>query len=180
MITICWNCRGIGATSTVKELKDIIFKFKPQVVSLSETKEKCSKLHNLKRRLHFDDTYVVDCIGKFGGLCLFWKRSVKVEVIYSDNNVIHSYVINMNTNAIFRYSFVYGNPVSQQRKRFWVILRNLHQNNHKPWICAGDFNDLLHSSDKSEGKEYRMSLIQPFQDFLFDKNMEELPQKGCK
>lgn len=181
MITICWNCRGrIGAASTVKELKDINLKFMPQIVFLSETKAKSSKLQNLKRRLNFDNVFVVDCIGKSGGLCIFWKKSVKVEVLYSSNNVIHSFITNSNTNCSFHFSFMYGNPISQMRKRFWDTLNNLHQQNHKPWICTGDFNEILHAYDKNGGINHSRNLIQDFQDFLSHKDMEELPQRGCR
>lgn len=45
-----------------------------------------------------------------------------VEVIYSDSNVIHTYVTYMNANSGFHYSFVYGNPVNQQRKLLWESL----------------------------------------------------------
>lgn len=180
MIYICWNCRGTGAASTVKELKEITLKYKPHLVFLSETKPKSSKLLNLKRRLSFDEMYVVDCNGRSGDLCLFWKKSVNVEILYSDCNVIHSYIISMNTKVGFHYFFVYGNPISQQRQAFWAMLKNLPQNNSKPWICAGDFNEVLYPSNKNGGHEHNRKQMQNFANFLSNKNMEELPQKGCK
>lgn len=182
MITICWNCREIGAASTVKELKDLTSKFKPQMAFLSETKAKASKLMNLKRRLNFDDMYAVDCIssGKSGGLCLFWNRCTKVDVLHSDSNVIHTFVSIMNTNVNFYYSFMYGNSVSQQKRLFWEKLRHLHLHNHEPWIYAGDFNELLCQSEKSRIRIHRRSQMQCFKDFLFGKEMEEFPQSGSK
>lgn len=180
MIQICWNCRGIGAASRVKELKDLILIHKPQLVFLSETKTKANKLQAIKRRMNFDDLFVVDSKGKSGGLCLLWKKNVKVHVIYSDSNVIHAYIDYMNASIGFYYSFVYGNPSAQQRKRFWERLKNLHTQNHEPWICAGDFNELLHQSDKDGVRKHSNSQIQNFNDFLASKDMEELPQKGCR
>lgn len=122
----------------------------------------------------------VDCNGKSGGLCLFWKDNVKVEVLYSDCNVIHTFVSNMNTNNSFHYSFVYGNPTSQHRKSFWEKLRTLHPQNQNPWICSGDFDEILHQSDKCGIEKHPEKQIQIFKNFLASKNMEELPQKGSK
>lgn len=122
--------------------------YKPHIIFLSETKAKGCKLQTIKKRLNYDDLYVVDCNGKLGGLCLFWKKNVNTQVLYSDCNVIHAYVAYMNTNIGFYYSFVYGNPIVQQRKILWEKLKRLYTNNHEPWICAGDFNNLLHHSDK--------------------------------
>lgn len=180
MVTVCWNCRGIGAASTVKELKDIIFNFKPQIVFLSETKAKHNKLQNLKRYLPFDNMFVVYCIGKAGGLCIFWKKTVKVQILFSNCNVIHTLITDTNANSSFHFSFVYGNLVAQQRKIFWATLRDLHQLNHKPWICSGDFNEILHTTDKDGGKKHSRNLTQAFKTFLTQKNMEELPQEGCR
>lgn len=101
MISICWNCRGIRAASTVKELKELIYNFKPHLVFLSETKAKKNRMQNIKRRLNFDDMFVVDCIGRSGGLCLFWKSSVNVDILYSNNNVIHTFVTFINANKSF-------------------------------------------------------------------------------
>lgn len=145
---------------------------------LSETKAKQNKLQKLKQQLSFDNIFVVDSVGTSGGLCLLWKNSVSAEVIYSDCNVIHSYVINKNTNVGFHYSFVYGIPIRQHRKHFWEKLRRLHIDTHKPWICSGDFNEMLHQSDKSGDQMNNKKQMQPFKDFITDKHMEELPQRG--
>lgn len=51
---------------------------------------------------------------------------------------------------------------------------------HKPWICAGDFNELLYHSDKSGDCSHNSRYMQLFKDFLQDKHMEELPQRGIK
>lgn len=87
-------------------------------VRASETKAKDNKLQKLKRRLDFENMFVVDCNGRSGGLCLFWKKNIKVDVIYSDNNVIHFFVTLLNANLSFHYSLVYGNPIRQQKKLF--------------------------------------------------------------
>lgn len=67
----------------------------------------------------------------------FGKKTVNVDVIYGENNVIHTYISIINTNLYFHYSFVYGNPKKQQRKFFWEKLRRPHPYNHRCWICTG-------------------------------------------
>lgn len=60
MKIICWNCQGVGATLTVRNLKDIIVYNKPKLVFIGETKVKKKKLSNLKKCLKFDNSYIVE------------------------------------------------------------------------------------------------------------------------
>ena len=46
---------------------------------------------------------------------------------------------------------VYGHPEEQRKKETWALLRHLHSRASMPWICIGDFNEILSSDEKSGG-----------------------------
>ena len=39
-------------------------------------------------RLKFVDSWCVDSVGKSGGLALFWRMGVDLDVVFSDKNMI--------------------------------------------------------------------------------------------
>lgn len=39
----------------------------------------------------------------------------------------------------------------EEKDKTWRLLKNLKHQNDKPWLCAGDFNEVLHSWEKEGG-----------------------------
>ena len=52
MITISWNCQGVG--STFHALKELKKKYDLDFIFLMETKNKSSKLEKMRKKLDFD------------------------------------------------------------------------------------------------------------------------------
>lgn len=73
MSVLSWNFRGLGNPGTVQFLKDIVYHKKPMIVFLCETL--CSKdlIEDMARHIHFEGCFVVDAVGRGGGLALLWK-----------------------------------------------------------------------------------------------------------
>ena len=91
MNAISWNCRGLGATSTVQELRDLCKQLKPTIVFLMETRAKEGKVEELRRGLKFDFKYSIDSDGLLGGLCLLWNKNIDIEVVTACRNYIHTF-----------------------------------------------------------------------------------------
>jgi hypothetical protein len=62
------------------ELRDLIRSYNPVVVFLSETKMKARAMDKLKWSLGFRNGVFVDCIGRIGGMALWWRDEVEVSV----------------------------------------------------------------------------------------------------
>ena len=60
MRTLGWNCRGICNASTVRALKAQIKGAKPDIIFLSETKAKKSRMVAVMESIGFADLVVVD------------------------------------------------------------------------------------------------------------------------
>lgn len=75
-----------------------------------ETMNPRNNLVDLQVWLGYDRLYTVDHVYIGGGLALFWKNSVHVNIMYVDKNILDVQIIYEDKQ--FRLSCVYGNPVS--------------------------------------------------------------------
>ncbi|KAL5800890.1 hypothetical protein ACOSQ3_032522 [Xanthoceras sorbifolium] len=152
MSIICWNVRGLGSPRAFLALRKVIRKQSPNLVFLSETRLKGEWAAKIKTQLGFSGGLHVDCVGKSGGLMLLWNDVWDVSVLSFSRGHI-DVVIEMENNLKWRFTGFYGCPVSNHRTDSWELLRRLKAVNRLPWLCGGDFNELLHMEEKSGGNE---------------------------
>ena len=67
------NCRGCCASEVVQELRDLVERFRPELIFLSETKMMAERSELLRWKLGFENAVGVDCTGLGGGLVLMWR-----------------------------------------------------------------------------------------------------------
>lgn len=67
-----------------------------------------------------------------------------------DKNHIDT-IINKNKENKWRFTGFYGELDTQKRVESWDLLRDLNQKFRLPWLCAGDFNELVQSDEKLGG-----------------------------
>jgi hypothetical protein len=53
---------------------------KPDMVFLMKTKLRASRMERVQVKLEFDYMFVVDSVGRSGGLALFWMMYLGVEI----------------------------------------------------------------------------------------------------
>ena len=75
-----------------------------------------------------------------GGLALFWNSKIKIDVMYSNANLIDTFI--EYQGKTFFASFIHGDCDRKQRRMQWEHLLNLAASREAPWFAAGDFNDL--------------------------------------
>ena len=46
---------------------------------------------------------------------------------------------------------IYGHPEANQKKHTWTLLRRLADLVVSPWLCFGDFNEVLNLNEKMGG-----------------------------
>ena len=77
---------------------------------------------------------------------LFWLSEVCVCLQSLCRNFIDVH-IKEESGVIWRVTFVYGEPITEQRYVFWDRLRFLKAQWTGPWVCIGDFNEVLSSKE---------------------------------
>ena len=156
MRALAWNCRGACRSPTIRAISELIRESCPDLVFLSETKLKSDGIDKIKTKLNFFDSYCVDAMGKAGGLALFWRMGVDLEVVFSDGNVIAALIYLDPVRSPWLLFCIYGPPRRAKRKRFWVKLEEMVKAFSGPWAVFGDFNSTKESGEKK--KEDPMSL----------------------
>lgn len=89
MNLLSWNCQGLGSPLTIQALRVLVTQEKPSLVFLMETKNKEQKVLNLKRRLKFQNSYLVNPKGIGGGMAIFWNDQVDIQVEAATDHFIH-------------------------------------------------------------------------------------------
>ena len=161
MSCLFWNCRGLGNPQTVHELTIMVRKKDPLALFISETKLDAKRLKVLRYHWGFGGKFVVPSRGQSGGLALFWSKKVSVSI--SSYSQHHIDAIMDYDAAAWRFTGFYGSPTVAGKMVAWDLLRVLRGHHRLPWICGGDFNELLHGEEKwgrvgrpeSQMKEFR-------------------------
>ena len=52
-------------------------------------------------------------------------------------------VIDHGMNDAWRFTGFYGNPDTANRGNSWSLLRDLSSQFSIPWVCLGDFNEII-------------------------------------
>ena len=72
-------------------------------------------------KLGFDGLFVVDRVGRSGGLALFWRSSATVTLLNYTRNFIDVHV-EVAGLGDWRLTGFYGYPESSRRRQSWVAL----------------------------------------------------------
>ena len=73
---------------------------------------------------------------------LFWKNGIEVDVESSSLNHIDA-IVNKTSEKPWRFIGFYGELETHRRFESWSLLRQLHRQSSLPWLCTGDFNEIV-------------------------------------
>ena len=179
MSWLCWNVRGLGNQRTVHELASIMRAQDPAVLFLAETWADDDRLSKICDDLHFDEKWVVPRVTRAGGLALLWKNTIQIDVDSSSLNHI-DVIVNKGKADSWRFTGIYGFPEASWKSDTWSLLRNLHRKYTLPWLCAGDFNEILMSHKKLGGGLRSAAAMSEFREVVDDCGFMDLGFVGKK
>ncbi|KAM3692992.1 hypothetical protein ACJW31_08G131500 [Castanea mollissima] len=154
MNAISWNCRGLGNQRAANVVSHMVREKRPKIIFLMETKLMVDEMRKLKEELHYQGGLVVPCGrswgGRRGGLAMLWKDEVNLHIqTYSPHHI--DAIIRTNPRSPWRIIGFYGYPEESHKHNSWNLLRYLHSRMSMPWVCIGDYNEIL-SSDEKQGR----------------------------
>lgn len=86
-----------GEPLTISQLKESVRFHSPDVIFLSETKNKRMVLDKVRRRLRYDEMKSVEHIVIAGGLAMFWKKEVEAVRLLQIDFSIENFVLKTMT-----------------------------------------------------------------------------------
>jgi len=179
MRAICWNCQGLGTPLTVQNLRAMVAQERPNLILLMETKNKKSVVDRIKRTLNFQNSHVEEPKGIAGGMAVFWNTEMEVEVEFSSQEMINMICSDYESNIKMRLSCIHAPNIYGERQQLWEKLRQLASSNTLPWVCMGDFNEILYYWEKRGRRMADKSRMQAFQNCINDCSLMEIDCKGC-
>ena len=151
MNLISWNYRGVGNSRIVNVLKEVIRIEKPKIVFLMETKSNRDWMEKVRDRCGFKHGLIVPSMGSSGGLALFWKDGVQVNVIKYSMSNINAEVNSRDGYGWWHLTDFYGNPETSRRSKSWNLLKYLRGLFEFPWLVISDFNEIIGLFEKEGG-----------------------------
>ena len=103
-----------------------------------------------------------------------------VEVLSFSNNHIDFRIGDLTSEEKCRFIGFYGYSVVRERWKSWELLRKLSETQSLPWLCAGDFNEILYDDEKLGGVLRSTKQMENFRSVLHNCNLEEVPFSGPK
>ncbi|XP_023881745.1 uncharacterized protein LOC111994119 [Quercus suber] len=179
MSLLFWNVRRLGNRHTVHELESFIRAQDPTALFLAETWVGEARLISLCSELGFDQFWVTPQVNRLGCLALFWKNSLKIAVTTSSPNHIDA-VVGDSLENVWRLTGIYGFADPAKKCDTWALLRQLHTNSSLPWVCAGDFNEILRSHEKCGLSPRSETPMKAFREVLDELGLKDLGFVGKK
>ncbi|KAL3514707.1 hypothetical protein ACH5RR_027424 [Cinchona calisaya] len=112
---------------------------------------------------------------------MLWNHNeVQLDLIKKNNQAIHA-LIKVNPQSLpWILTVVYASPDIDVRKIFWDHIKKFSSAHSFPWLCVGDFNDILFSNEKRGGKGINHVRVSAFQYCLDSSGLFDMGFVGAK
>ncbi|KAK2649226.1 hypothetical protein Ddye_016715 [Dipteronia dyeriana] len=179
MNVLVWNALGMESDRVFRVLLKYKQDYSPSIIFLIETKPNHIQMEAIRVKLRFVGKLVVNCEGNSGGLCLLWTNTVNVSLLSFSRFHIDVRVSYWNERD-WRFMGFYGNPDADQQKHGWNLLQRLHGMAQLPWLCSGNFNEILSVDEKLGGLPHSRLIMEIFRDTLEYSGFDDLGFQGLR
>ena len=131
-----------------------------------ETKLNKDTAEKVRDQCNFHFSWVVPSEGKSGGLALFWREGLLVEVLDYDQSHIDMVVKGGVSSDWWHFTSFYGSLDTSRRNESWALLKRIRDMSSSPWLCMGDFNEIVCESEKEGGSSKRRRHMKYFFDTI--------------
>jgi hypothetical protein len=104
---------------------------------------------------------------------VLWRRGVNVVVRNKSKKHIDMDV-QEEDGFLWRFTGIYGESKTELKHLTWALMQDLHAQCKLPWICAGDFNEVLHQHEKEGGCPRPQACMDRFKAALEDCELHDL------
>ncbi|KAG2725982.1 hypothetical protein I3760_01G090700 [Carya illinoinensis] len=139
-----WNIRGVRSSKL--RLRNIIKKFKPNIIALAEPFLREDKITTLLGKYNCNSFVTNE--RHSGKIWLLWNSEISIQWLNGSNQFVS---VKVEANRfVFILTIIYAkcNPV--ERKNLWEDLVEM-SNGNLPWILCGDFNIIREDLERRGG-----------------------------
>ncbi|XP_075633693.1 uncharacterized protein LOC142606189 [Castanea sativa] len=147
MKLLSWSCQGLENPWTVCSLHKTVKDQAPEICFYMETRLDIDGIKHWCSELPYKNKFFVEKPGLGGGLAMLWKEEIRLEVFKFSDNQISSWVTKSDGFRWLLTGF-YGWPEVRDHFKSWTLLSHLYSYMDGAWMCIGDFNEMLSSTEK--------------------------------
>lgn len=146
---IIWNIRGIGNAQSISRLKLLTRKHNLQFIGVLDPKISAQWLDRFKCKLRMDHCLAND--SPKGRIWVFWKSSLMMTLVSCSEQQI-TLLVSSQPDTTFYFTVAHANCTISERCLLWDYLMDFSTSYAKLWLVGGDFNSILHPSEKRGGR----------------------------
>ena len=83
-------------------------------------------------------------------------------------------IIKEGEGGAWRFTGFYGESRSEEKEKKWKLLHILQHHSRLPWLCCGDFNEILFNCEKEGGPPRAESSMLKFREVLEECDLHDL------
>ncbi|XP_075499925.1 uncharacterized protein LOC142538495 [Primulina tabacum] len=179
MTLLVWNCQGAASKELNCILKDLIKRNSPSILGLLEPRVSGSHADDICKKMGYSNWLRVEAVGFSGGIWIFWKEDIHLEIVYSHPQFVLARVEGNNRIPWF-LSIVYGSPNATLRKRLWQDLTKENLNIAGPWLSIGDYNSVSSEQEVSSTGRVASNRSAGLTDWMFNQGLLDLGYIGSR
>jgi endonuclease/exonuclease/phosphatase family metal-dependent hydrolase len=139
-----------------------------------ERRMKAIEVEGIRIHLRFNSVFTVSSNGRKGGLAMFWRDTIDLEIRNFSRNHIDAIIKDSTVGKMWRLTGFYGSPERSGRSETWQLLKRLGDQNQVPWVVLGDFNEILYNSEKMGKAARAKSQMKVFREVLDNHCLRDL------
>lgn len=163
----------------VQHFRSLVKEHSPTIIFLMETLIHDSKTRGFRFIFPLYNVLVINSVGRAGDLLLFWKKDCDLTVENFSRNHIN-FLVKEDGGNVWRGTGIYGWPTQQEKFRTWALLRSLQSYQRRPWVCFGDFNEVLYAYEKAGRRGCNINQMTVFLEACNICNLEDMSATGVK
>ena len=111
---------------------------------------------------------------------MLWRRETVLEIKSYSKHHIDAVVTEGGSGFKWRITGFYRHPETHLRKESWKFLDTLNNQYHLPWLCLGDFNEILSREEKQGGAQRSWQQMAGFKNVIDRCEFRDLGYRGSK
>uniref|UniRef100_A0A2N9GPX3 Reverse transcriptase zinc-binding domain-containing protein n=1 Tax=Fagus sylvatica TaxID=28930 RepID=A0A2N9GPX3_FAGSY len=115
-----------------------------------------------------------------GGLALFWKLGVELEIIFTNQNVMVALVYSDPPENVWLLIAVHGPPYLAKRRKFWELMEEIIGGFSGHWLLLGDLNSISFRLEKMGGSQKGERSLRSLRNFVNNVGAIDLGFNGPK